>query len=118
MLVNGESREEVIRRDFKRAMMIDFHGARITLDVGFLRLGERFPAPIGARGSQDCRIISAIVGNITKKRSASKASGNYRSRSTTKPVTPKFIPLGSKVSMTMGKVTCMQKSNRALLTPA
>jgi hypothetical protein len=58
------------------------------------------------------------VGNITKKRSTSKGSGNYRSRSTTKPVTPKFIPLGSKVSMTMGKVIGMQKSNRALLTPA
>jgi len=44
MLVNGESREEVIRLDFKRAMMIDFQGARITWDVGFLRLGERFPS--------------------------------------------------------------------------
>lgn len=44
MVVTGESREEVIRRDFKRAMMIDFQGARITLDVGFLRLGERFPS--------------------------------------------------------------------------
>ena len=44
MLVNSESREEVIRRDFKRAMMIDFQGARITLDVGFFRLGERLPS--------------------------------------------------------------------------
>ena len=44
MLVIGENREAVSRRDFKRAMRIDFPGARITSEVGFLRLGERLPS--------------------------------------------------------------------------
>ncbi len=45
MLDRGESRKEVIRPDFNRAIMIDFQGAKITSDVGFLLLreiGERF----------------------------------------------------------------------------
>src|SRR5665648_219583 len=52
MLDSGESRKEVIRPDFNRAIMIDFHGAKITSDVGFLLMREiddRFKiiAPMG-----------------------------------------------------------------------
>ena len=45
MLANGESQKEVIRPDFNRAIMIDFYGAKITSDVGFLlvrEIDERF----------------------------------------------------------------------------
>ena len=52
MLGCGESRKEVIRPDFNRAIMIDFQGAKITSDVGFLLMREiddRFKiiAPMG-----------------------------------------------------------------------
>ncbi len=40
MLDSGESRKEVIHPDFNRAIMIDFQGAKITSDVGFLLLRE------------------------------------------------------------------------------
>ncbi len=40
MLAIGESQKEVIRPDFNRAIMIDFQGAKITSDVGFLLLRE------------------------------------------------------------------------------
>jgi len=40
MLDSDESRKEVIRPDFNRAIMIDFQGATITSDVGFLLLRE------------------------------------------------------------------------------
>jgi len=40
MLDSGESRKEVIRPDFSRAIMIDFRGAKITSDVGFLLMRE------------------------------------------------------------------------------
>jgi len=33
---SGESRKGVIRQDFNRSIMIDFMGATITWDVGFL----------------------------------------------------------------------------------
>jgi len=36
----GESQKEVIRPDFNRAIMMDFLGARITSDFGFLLIGE------------------------------------------------------------------------------
>jgi hypothetical protein len=45
MLANGEGQKEVIRPDFNRAIMIDFQGAKITSDVGFLlvrEIDERF----------------------------------------------------------------------------
>jgi hypothetical protein len=45
MLASGESQKEVIRLDFNRAIMIDFQGAQITSDVGFLlvrEIDERF----------------------------------------------------------------------------
>jgi len=38
MLDSGESRKEMIRPDFNRAIRIDFQGAKITSDVGFLLL--------------------------------------------------------------------------------
>jgi len=40
MIVNGESREEVIRPDCNRAIMIDFQGAKITSDGGVLLMRE------------------------------------------------------------------------------
>ncbi len=45
MLASGESQKEVIRPDFNRAIRIDFQGAKITSDVGFLlvrEIDERF----------------------------------------------------------------------------
>jgi len=40
MLDIGESQKEVIRPDFNRAIMIDFQGAKISSDTGFLLLRE------------------------------------------------------------------------------
>jgi hypothetical protein len=40
MLDSGESQKEVIRPDFNRAIMIDFQGAKISSDVGFLLMRE------------------------------------------------------------------------------
>jgi hypothetical protein len=40
MLDNGEGQKEAIRPDFNRSIMIDFQGAKITSDVGFLLLRE------------------------------------------------------------------------------
>ena len=40
MLASGESQKEVIRPDFNRAIRIDFQGAKITSDVGFLLMRE------------------------------------------------------------------------------
>jgi hypothetical protein len=40
MLASGKSHKEVIRPDFNRAIMIDFQGAQITSNVGFLLLRE------------------------------------------------------------------------------
>jgi hypothetical protein len=40
MLGNGETQQEVIRADFNRAIMIDFQGARITSDLGFILVRE------------------------------------------------------------------------------
>ncbi len=54
MLDSGESQKKVIRPDFNRAIMIDFQGAKITSDVGFLlvrEIDERFRI-IGPMG--DC----------------------------------------------------------------
>jgi len=52
MLDSGGSQKEVIRPDFNRSIMIDFQGAKITSDVGFLlmrEIDERFKiiAPMG-----------------------------------------------------------------------
>ena len=52
VLASGESQKEVIRPYFNRTIMIDFHGATITSDVGFLLMREvddRFKiiAPMG-----------------------------------------------------------------------
>jgi hypothetical protein len=40
MLTNGESKKEAIRPDFNRAIMIDFQGAAISSDTGFILLRE------------------------------------------------------------------------------
>ena len=40
MLDSGESQKEVIRPDFNRAIMIDFQGATISSDTGFILLRE------------------------------------------------------------------------------
>ena len=46
MLINGESRKEVMRPDFNRAIMIDFQGGKITSDDGFLLLREIDDPPL------------------------------------------------------------------------
>jgi hypothetical protein len=40
MLDSGESQKEVVRPDFNRAIMIDFLGAQISSDTGFILLRE------------------------------------------------------------------------------
>jgi len=40
MLDYGESQKEVIRPDFNRAIMIDFQGAEVSSDAGFIVLRE------------------------------------------------------------------------------
>jgi hypothetical protein len=40
MLDSGESQEKAIRPDFNRAIMIDFQGATISSDTGFILLRE------------------------------------------------------------------------------
>ena len=52
MLGNGEAQDRIIRPEFNRSILIDFLGAKITSDAGFLALreiGERFKvtAPLG-----------------------------------------------------------------------
>jgi len=45
MLINGESRKEVVWPDFNQAIRIDFQGAQITSDTGFLllrKIDDRF----------------------------------------------------------------------------
>jgi hypothetical protein len=45
MVGNGEEERETIRPEFDRSIMIDFQGAKITSDTGFLLLraiDERF----------------------------------------------------------------------------
>ena len=37
---SGEEAREAIRPEFDRSIMIDFKGAKITSDAGFLLLGE------------------------------------------------------------------------------
>lgn len=62
MLDSGESRKEVIRPDFNRAIMIDFQGVKITSDVGFLLMrvysAKEAPKPRWDRNSYACGIIS------------------------------------------------------------
>ena len=40
MLENGETRTGAIRPDFNRSIFIDFAGAKITSDAGFLLMRE------------------------------------------------------------------------------
>jgi hypothetical protein len=40
VLDSGESQKEVIRPDFNRAIMINFQGATISSDTGFILLRE------------------------------------------------------------------------------
>jgi hypothetical protein len=40
MFDSGESQQEVIRPDFNRSIMIDFRGATISSDTGFILLRE------------------------------------------------------------------------------
>jgi hypothetical protein len=40
MLVNGEPQKEAIRPDFNKSIFIDFAGAKITSDAGFLLMRE------------------------------------------------------------------------------
>jgi hypothetical protein len=40
MLVNGEAQKNAIRLDFNKSIFIDFAGAKITSDAGFLRMKE------------------------------------------------------------------------------
>jgi len=40
MLGNGEAQKEAIRPDFNRSIFIDFAGAKITSDAGFLLMRE------------------------------------------------------------------------------
>lgn len=40
MVGSGEERREAIRPEFNRSIMIDFRGAKITSDTGFLLLQE------------------------------------------------------------------------------
>ncbi len=40
MLASGESQKEAIRADFNRSIMIDFQGATISSDTGFILLRE------------------------------------------------------------------------------
>jgi hypothetical protein len=40
MLGNGETQNEAIRLDFNKSIFIDFNGAKITSDAGFLLMRE------------------------------------------------------------------------------
>ncbi len=40
MLGNGEAKKEAIRPDFNKSIFIDFAGAKITSDAGFLLMRE------------------------------------------------------------------------------
>ena len=59
---NGEEEKEVIRPDFNRSIFIDFGGAKLTSDAGFLLMREvdqRFDIiESGCRGLMDKRSVS------------------------------------------------------------
>ena len=40
MLGNGEAQDRIIRPEFNRSILMDFLGAKITTDAGFLALRE------------------------------------------------------------------------------
>jgi hypothetical protein len=61
MVEGGEKERETIRPEFNRSIMIDFQGAKITSDTGFLLLREiddRF------------RVIAPVAGDLDDRRSA------------------------------------------------
>ncbi len=76
MIASGESREEVIRPDFNRSIMIDFQGTTITSDVGFLLMREiddRFKiiAPMGDC-LEDSILLKFMLSSFPLKNSATK----------------------------------------------
>jgi len=81
MLNSGESQKEVIRPDFNRTFMIDFHGATITSDVGFLLMREiddRFKiiAPMGdCLEDLRCQTYKTLPGADDSSKSLSDSSG-------------------------------------------
>jgi hypothetical protein len=62
MLGNGEAQKEAIRPDFNRDIFIDFAGAKITSDAGFLLMREV---------DQRFGIIESGCGHLVDDRSAS-----------------------------------------------
>lgn len=62
MLENGETKNDAIRADFNKSIFIDFAGAKITTDAGFLMLREvdqRFDIiQSGSKLLKDTRSIS------------------------------------------------------------
>ncbi|MGD9274799.1 MAG: transposase [Desulfobacterales bacterium] len=62
MLENGETKNDAIRLDFNKSIFIDFAGAKITSDAGFLMLREvdqRFDIiQSGSKLLKDTRSIS------------------------------------------------------------
>jgi hypothetical protein len=61
MLGNGEAQKEAIRPDFNRDIFIDFAGAKITSDAGFLLMREV---------DQRFGIIESGCGHLVDDRSA------------------------------------------------
>ena len=60
MIGSGEEERETIRPEFSGSIMIDFQGAKITSDTGFLLLREiddRF------------RVIAPVAGDLDDRRS-------------------------------------------------
>jgi hypothetical protein len=92
MLINGESRKEVVRPDFNRAR-VDFRGARITSDTGFLLLrevDERFGIVVPCRRARPikrmiCQYLDAVFGTLMvvaacsfpKRRGSSSSTSSF-----------------------------------------
>jgi len=107
-LDRGENRREVLRPDFNRSLMIDFHGARITADVGFLlvrQADERFKI---IEPRQDC-LEDLRLSTRTKarrRRSLPRDRGSPENQPYTKIETTywtKAEPLTDALSPTFGE---------------
>ena len=68
MLGNGEAKKEAIRPDFNKSIFIDFAGAKITSDAGFLLMREV---------DQRFAIIESGCNHLVDERSASHKKHTY-----------------------------------------
>ena len=65
MLGNGEAKKEAIRPDFNKSIFIDFSGAKITSDAGFLLMREVGTEPGGWSPRSNGILVNCFPGTIS-----------------------------------------------------